>query len=287
MKEAQMHLINKMFNDKTIRTVWNKDEEKYYISVIDIVNALMENDYQDSRNYWKVLKHRLKREGNETVTNCNQLKLKAQDGKYRSTDVVDIEGMFRIIESIPTPNAEPMKLWLARLGKERIDEVFDPSLAMQRSVDTYRKKGYDEEWIAKRIKGIQERKKLTDVWNNNGVTEEVEYAILTNEIYKEWSGLTAKQYKQYKGLRKESLRDNMTDIEVALADLGEIATRELARKHRPLGLEQNKKVAKLGGRTAKVARDELEKNLGENVVSKDNSLSYKYVEDDLMIENKE
>ncbi len=287
MKEAQMHLINKMFNDKTIRTVWNKDEEKYYISVIDIVNALMENDYQDSRNYWKVLKHRLKKEGNETVTNCNQLKLKAQDGKYRSTDVVDIEGMFRIIESIPSPNAEPMKLWLARLGKEKIDEVFDPSITVQRAIDTYRAKGYDEEWIIKRIKGIQDRKKLTDVWNSNGVTEEVEYAILTNEIYKEWSGFTAKQYKQHKGLRKESLRDNMTDIEVALADLGEIATRELAKKHKPLGLEQNKKVAKLGGRTAKVARYELEKNLGENVVSKDNVLSYKYVEDDLMIENKE
>ena len=287
MKEAQMHLINKMFNHKTIRTVWNKEEEKYYISVIDIVNALMENDYQDSRNYWKVLKHRLKKEGNETVTNCNQLKLKAQDGKYRSTDVVDIEDMFRIIESIPSPNAEPMKLWLARLGKERIDEVFDPSITVQRAIDTYRAKGYDEDWIIKRIKGIQDRKKLTDVWNSNGVTEEVEYAILTNEIYKEWSGLTAKQYKQYKGLRKESLRDNMTDIEVALADLGEIATRELAKKHRPLGLEQNKKVAKLGGRTVKVARDELEKNLGENVVSKDNALSYKYIEDDLMIENKE
>ena len=287
MREAQMHLINKMFNDKTIRTVWNKDEEKYYISVIDIVTALMENDYQDSRNYWKVLKHRLKKEGNETVTNCNQLKLKAQDGKYRSTDVVDIEGMFRIIESIPSPNAEPMKLWLARLGKEKIDEVFDPSITVQRAIDTYRAKGYDEEWIIKRIKGIQDRKKLTDVWNSNGVTEEVEYAILTNEIYKEWSGFTAKQYKQHKGLRKESLRDNMTDIEVALADLGEIATRELAKKHKPLGLEQNKKVAKLGGRTAKVARYELEKNLGENVVSKDNVLSYKYVEDDLMIENKE
>ena len=285
MREAQMHLINKMFNDKTIRTVWNKDEEKYYISVIDIITALMENDYQESRNYWKVLKHRLKNEGNQTVTNCNQLKLKAQDGKYRSTDVVDIEGMFRIIESIPSPNAEPMKLWLARLGKERIDEVFDPSITVQRAIDTYRAKGYDEDWIIKRIKGIQDRKKLTDVWNSNGVTEEVEYAILTNEIYKEWSGFTAKQYKQYKGLRKESLRDNMTDIEVALADLGEIATRELAKKHRPLGLEQNKKVAKIGGHAAKVARDDIEKNLGETVVSKDNALSYKYIEDDLMIEN--
>lgn len=218
-----MQLINKMFKDKTIRTIWNKDEEKYYISVIDIVNALMENNYQDSRNYWKVLKHRLKKEGNETVTRCNQLKLKAQDGKYRSTDVVDIEGMFRIIESIPSPNAEPMKLWLAGLGKERIDEVFDPSIIVQRAIDTYRTKGYNEEWIIKRIKSIQDRKKLTDVWNSNGVTEEVEYAILTNEIYKEWSGLTAKQYKKYKGLRKESLRDNMTDIEVALADLGEVS----------------------------------------------------------------
>ena len=282
-----MHLINKIFNDKTIRTVWNKEEEKYYISVIDIVNALMENNYQDSRNYWKVLKHRLKKEGNETVTNCNQLKLKAQDGKYRSTDVVDIEGMFRIIESIPSPNAEPMKLWLARLGKEKIDEVFEPSITIQRAIDTYRAKGYEEDWIIKRIKGVQDRKKLTDVWNSNGVTEEVEYAILTNEIYKEWSGLTAKQYKQYKGLRKESLRDNMTDIEVALADLGEIATRELAKKHRPLGLEQNKKVAKMGGHAAKVARDDIEKNLGENVVSKDNALLYEYIEENLMLENKE
>ena len=286
MKETQIHLINKMFNNKTIRIVWNKDEEKYYISVIDIVNALMENKYQESRNYWKVLKYRLKKEGNQTVTNCNQLKLKAQDGKYRSTDVVDIEGMFRIIESIPSPNAEPIKTWLSRLGKERIDEVFDPSITVQRAIDTYRVKGYNEEWINKRVKSIQDRKKLTDIWNSNGVTEEIEYAILTNEIYKEWSGFTAKQYKQYKGLRKESLRDNMTDIEIALADLGEIATRELAKKHKPLGFEQNKKVAKMGGHTAKVAKDELEKNLGENVVSKKNSLSYKYIENDLIIDAK-
>ena len=283
MREAQMHLINKMFEGKAIRTVWDKDEEKYYVSVIDIAEAL--TDSVDPAGYWRKLKQRLKQEGNETVTNCHGLKLKARDGKYRSTDVVDIEGMFRIIESIPSPNAEPMKLWLARLGKERIDEVFDPSITVQRAIDTYRAKGYDEDWIIKRIKGIQDRKKLTDVWNSNGVTEEVEYAILTNEIYKEWSGFTAKQYKQYKGLRKESLRDNMTDIEVALADLGEIATRELAKKHRPLGLEQNKKVAKMGGHAAKVARGDIEKNLGETVVSKDNALSYKYIEDDFMIEN--
>lgn len=284
MKEAQMHLINEMFNDKTIRAVWNKDEEKYYISVIDIAEAL--TDSVDPAGYWRKLKQRLKQEGNETVTNCHGLKLKARDGKYRMTDVVDIEGMFRIIESIPSPNAESMKLWLARLGKERIDEVFEPSITIQRAIDTYRAKGYDEDWIIKRIKGIQDRKKLTDVWNSNGITEEVEYSILTNEIYKEWSGFTAKQYKQHKGLRKESLRDNMTDIEVALADLGEIATRELAKEHRPLGLEQNRKVAKMGGHAAKVARDDIEKNLGRSVVSKDNALSYKYVEDDLMIETK-
>ena len=284
MKEAQMHLINKIFNEKTIRIIWNKEEEKYYISVVDIVEAL--TDSVDPAGYWRKLKQRIKQEGNETVTNCHGLKLKARDGKYRMTDVVDIEGMFRIVESVPSKKAEPMKLWLARLGKERIDEVFDPSITVQRAIDTYRTKGYDEDWISKRIKGIKDRKKLTDIWNSNGVTEEVEYAILTNEIYKEWSGFTAKQYKQHKGLRKESLRDNMTDIEVVLADLGEIATRELAKKHRPLGLEQNMKFAKMGGRTAKVARDELEKNLGETVVSKDNALSYKYIEDDLMIEKK-
>ena len=273
MKEAQMHLINKMFEGKTIRTVWDKDEEKYFVSVIDIAEAL--TDSVDPAGYWRKLKQRLKQEGNETVTNCHGLKLKARDGKYRMTDVVDIEGMFRIIESIPSKKAEPMKLWLARLGKERIDEVFDPSLTVQRAIDTYRAKGYDEDWIIKRIKGIQDRKKLTDVWNSNGVTEEFEYAILTNEIYKEWSGFTAKEYKQYKGLRKESLRDNMTDIEVALADLGEIATRELAKKYKPLGLEKNIKVAKIGGHTAKVARDELEKNLCENIVSNKNLIDYK------------
>ena len=271
MKEKQMHLLNKFFNNRNIRIVWNRDEEKYYISVVDIVTILSESS--DGRKYWNKLKQRLKKEGNETVTNCHQLKLKALDGKYRMTDVVDIEGVFRIIESIPSPNAEPMKLWLARLGKERIDEIFDPSITVQRAIDTYRVKGYDEEWIIKRIKGIQDRKKLTDVWNSNGITEEVEYAILTNEIYKEWSGFTAKQYK---GLRKESLRDNMTDIEIVLTDLEEIATRELAKKHKPLGLEENKEIVRIGGYTAKVARKELEKNLGSSVVSKNNNIIYKY-----------
>lgn len=284
MKQEQMHLINKLFNNETIRTIWDKKEEKYYISVVDVVRVLIGGGYQDSRNYWKVLKFRLKKEGNETVTNCNQLKLKADDGKYRLTDVVDIEGMFRIIESIPSKNAEPIKLWLARLGKERINETFDPSLTVQRAIDTYRAKGYDEEWIIKRIKGIQDRKKLTDVWNKCGITDDVEYAILTNEIYKEWSGMTANEYKNFKGLRKESLRDNMTDIEVALADLGELATRKLANKRKPHGLEANKEVAKVGGSIAKNTRTNLERELGESIVSNENNLGYTYSKEENLLE---
>ena len=281
MKESQMHLINKMFNNETIRTVWNKEEEKYYISVVDIVNILMENDYQDSRNYWKVLKHRLKKEGNETVTNCNQLKLKAQDGKYRLTDVTDIEGIFRIIESIPSKNAEPIKQWLAHLGKERIDEVFDPSLTVQRALEVYRKKGYDEEWISKRIKGIQERKKLTDVWKEGGVESNIEYAMLTNEIYKTWSGMNASEYKEYKGLRKESLRDNMTDIEVLLTDLGELTTRDIAKEEHPQGFKENMKVAQKGGQVASDARASYEKATNKKVISNENNLKYKYIDKQL------
>lgn len=276
MNQDKMHLINKIFNNETIRTVWDKEDEKYYISVVDIVGVLSESE--NPRNYWKVLKHRLKKEGNESVTNCNQLKLKSSDDKYYNTDVVDIEGMFRIIESIPSKNAEPIKGWLAKLGSERIDEVFDPSLAAQRAIDIYRAKGYDEKWIAKRLKGIQDRKELTDIWQENGITEGKEYAILTNEIYKEWSGMTAKEYKQYKGLRKESLRDNMDNIEIILTDLSEETTKRLAEKHRPQGLEQNKEVARMGGHAAKVAREDIEKNLGESVVTKQNRLNYEYKE---------
>ena len=274
MNQDKMHLINKIFNNETIRTVWDKEDEKYYISVVDIVGVLSESE--NPRNYWKVLKHRLKKDGNESVTNCNQLKLKSSDGKYYNTDVVDIEGMFRIIESIPSKNAEPIKGWLAKLGSERIDEVFDPSLAAQRAIDIYRAKGYDEKWIAKRLKGIQDRKELTDIWQENGITDGKEYAILTNEIYKEWSGMTAKEYKQYKGLRKESLRDNMDNIEIILTDLSEETTKRLSEKHKPQGLEQNKEVARMGGHAAKVAREDIERNLGESVVTKQNRLNYEY-----------
>ena len=274
MNQDKMHLINKIFNNETIRTVWDKEKEKYYISVVDVVGVLSESD--NPRNYWKVLKHRLKKEGNESVTNCNQLKLKASDGKYYNTDVVDIEGVFRIIESIPSKNAEPIKLWLAKLGSERIDEVFDPSLAIQRSIDLYRLKGYDEVWIAKRIKFLQDRKELTDIWKESGLENNLDYAILTNEIYKTWSGFTAKEYKQHKGLRKESLRDNMSDIELTLADLGEIATREIAKEKQPYGLVENLEIAKQGGSVAKNARIDLESKIGKSIITKNNSLNYKY-----------
>ena len=283
MNQDKMHLINKIFNNETIRTVWDKDDEKYYISIVDIVGVLSES--ANPQTYWRVMKKRLRDEGNETVTNCNALKLKAKDGKYRLTDVVDIEGMFRIIESIPSKNAEPIKVWLAKLGSERIDEVFDPSISVQRGIDLYRTKGYDEAWISKRIKGMQDRKRPTDVWKDGGITENKEYAILTNEIYKSWSGMTAKEFKQFKGLRKESLRDNMSDIEVTLADLGEIATREIAKKHNPRGLKENIEMARRGGKIANNARVDLEREIGEKVITNNNNLNYKYISDK-KIENK-
>ena len=286
MSHNKLETITKLFEGKEIRSVWNSEEEDYYFSVIDIISVLTNNEYDKSRNYWKWLKNKLNSEGSELVSITNQLKMKAKDGKYRPTDTLNTEGIFRLIESIPSPKAEPFKLWLAKLGREEIDNVFDPSKGIDKMIDYYLTKGYSLEWIEARIKAIIDRKKLTKTWKDNGINDNIDYAILTNEIYKEWSGMTAQQYKSYKNIRKESLRDNMTDIEVALTDLGEIATRELAKKHKPLGLKENKKVAKMGGHTAKVAREELEKNLGENVVSKDNALSYKYVEEDIMIEDK-
>ncbi len=283
MNQDKMHLINKIFNNETIRTVWDKEKEKYYISIVDLVGVLSESDRP--RKYWSDLKNKLKQEGNEVSEKIGQLKLKSQDGKYRLTDVCDIEEMFRIIESIPSKNAEPIKQWLAKLGSERIDEVFDPSIAAQRAVDIYRAKGYDEKWIAKRLKGIQDRKQLTDVWQEGGITDGKEYAILTNEIYKEWSGMTAKEYKEYKGLRKESLRDNMDNLELILTDLSEETAKRLAEKHKPRGLDQNKEVARMGGHAAKVAREDIEKKLGESVVTKQNRLNYEY-KDELEIETK-
>ena len=285
MGQDRMHLINKIFNNETIRTVWDKEDEKYYISIVDLVGVMAESD--SPRKYWNWLKNKLKKDENfETSSITRQLKLKSQDGKYRLTDVTDIEGMFRIIESIPSKNAEPIKQWLAKLGSERINEVFDPSISAQRAIDLYRSKGYDEAWIQKRLKGMQDRKKLTDIWKDGGITENKEYAILTNEIYKSWSGMSAKEYKEYKGLRKESLRDNMSDIEVALADLGEIATREIAKKHNPQGLKENIEVAKRGGKIANNTRVDLEKEIGESIITKNNVLNYEYKEEEFLLENK-
>ncbi len=287
MSQDKLETISNLFEDNEIRSVWDNEKEEYYFSVVDVISALTNNDYEKSRNYWKWLKNKLNEEGSQLVSNTNQLKMKSKkDGKNYLTDTLDTKGILRLIESVPSPKAEPFKLWLANLGSERIDEVFDPEIAINRAVDYYRKRGYSDEWIKDRLDGIVDRKKLTDVWKDGGITKNYEYGILTNEIYQEWSGMKASEYKAFKGLRKESLRDNMSDIEVLLTDLGETATRELAKKHKPYGLEQNKKIARMGGNTAKVARDDLEKKLGESVITKNNNLNYKYIESQDKIENK-
>jgi len=235
MKENKLDTITNLFEGNEIRSIWNSEKEDYYFSVVDVIGVLTES--KDPAHYWRTLKSRMISEGNETVTNCDTFKLKAKDGKMRNTDMLDTTNIFRLIESVPSPKAEPFKLWLASLGKERIDEVFDPEKAIDRAIDYYRKKGYSDSWIEVRLKGVLNRKKLTDVWKENGITENYEYAMLTNEIYKTWSGMKANEYKDFKGIRKESLRDNMTDIEVILTDLGEVTARDIAKQERPQGLK--------------------------------------------------
>ena len=279
----KIETISNLFENKEIRSVWDSQKEDYYFSVVDVIGAL--TDSREPRKYWSVLKNRLKKEGSEVTTNCSQLKMLAPDGKIRLRDVMTIKDILRLIESIPSPKAEPFKVWLARLGSERIDEVFDPEIAIKRAINYYRKRGYSDKWIEARLKGILDRFKLTDVWKESGITKDYEYGILTNEIYKEWSGMKANEYKEFKGIRKESLRDNMTDIEVALTDLGEIATRELAKEHKSYGLEQNKEIARRGGNIAKITRDNLERELGRTVISDKNTLNYKYL-DDKLLQNK-
>ena len=283
MNQEKLKTISNLFEGNEIRSVWDSEKEEYYFSVVDVINALAEP--KDARKYWSVLKTRLKKEGSEVTTNCSQLKMLASDGKIRLRDAMKTNDILRLIESIPSKKAEPFKIWLANLGSERIDEVFDPELAIKRAIEYYRKRGHDDRWIETRLKGILTRNKLTDIWKEGGISKDYEYGILTNEIYKEWSGMKASEYKSYKGIRKESLRDNMSDIEVVLTDLGEIATRELANVHKPYGLEQNKKIAKLGGHAAKVARDDIEKNLGKSVISNENALNYQYIDEDKQIEN--
>jgi len=267
-------VISNLFEGSEIRSVWDDEQEDYYFSVVDVVRTLTKSNIP--RNYWSDLKRKLKLEGSKLHENIVQLKMKAQDGKFRDTDVLNTEGIFRLIESIPSPRAEPFKMWLASLGKERIDEVFDPELAIKRAVSYYRKKGYSNEWIESRLKGIISRNKLTDVWYSGGIKEEYEYAMLTNEIYKSWSGMTASQYKELKGIRKESLRDNMTDIEILLTDLGELTTRDIARNENPQGLEENLNVAKRGGNASKIAKDYYEKETKSKVVTSKNAIGYRH-----------
>ncbi len=263
----------KLFEQNEVRTHWDDDAEKWYFSIIDVIKILTQQaNYQGARNYWKVLKHRLVKEGNETVTDCNQLKMPSADGKMRKTDVADTEQLLRLIQSIPSPKAEPFKVWLAKVGYERIEETEDPELAFDRAMQTYLKKGYSKNWINQRLKSIEVRKELTDEWESKGVKQGIEYAILTDEITKAWSGMTTKEYKQFKALKKENLRDNMTNLELVLNMLAEASTTEISKEQNPQDFEESKKVAQEGGKVADVAREQLEKNTGKKVISSLNAI---------------
>ena len=257
----------KVFENKSVRTVWNAEEEEWYFSVVDVVGVITDSDYQSARNYWKVLKNRLSKEGSELVTFCNRLKMRADDGKMRTTDCLDTKGVLRLVQSIPSPKAEPFKMWLAQVGSERLDEIADPEKAILRGADFYRAKGYTEGWINQRLQTIEMRKELTDEWKARGIQRDKEYAILTDEMTKAWSGLSVREYKYLKGLRKENLRDNMTNIELVLNMLAEVTTTAISRQEKPATFEENKRVAKEGGATAKEARNAVERRLGRSVIS--------------------
>lgn len=263
----------KLFNDKHIRTQWNDEEEKWYFSIVDVIEVLTESERP--RKYWSDLKNKLKKEGSELSEKIGQLKLLSNDGKFYKTDVADTEQLFRLIQTIPSPKAEPFKLWLAKIGKERIDELEDPEIGIDRLMETYYKKGYSKEWINQRIKSIEIRKELTDEWEMRGVEKGQEYAILTDEITKAWSGLTTKQYKKIKDLKKENLRDHMTNLELVLNMLAEASTTEISKDKLPKTFNENRIVAQKGGKVAKAARQQLEKTTGKKVVSKQNA---KYLE---------
>lgn len=257
--------IIKIFGDRKIRSVWDDEAEIWYFSIVDVVAVLTES--VNPANYWKVLKNRLKKEGNQLVTNCNQLKLRAADGKYYKTDVATAEQMFRVIQSIPSPKAEPFKMWMAKVAAERIDQMQDPELSIQQALADYRRLGYTEKWIARRLKSIDIRKDLTDEWKARGVEDEREYAKLTNTIYKAWAGMTAGEYRRFKGLRKQNLRDNMTNMELILSMLAEESTREISAATRPDNMIDHHKVAASGGSVARNARIEIEQKTGRKVIS--------------------
>ena len=257
-----------LFGEKRIRTAWNQEEEKWYFSIVDVCEVLTDSkDYLTARKYWNKLKQRLVEEGNETVTNCHQLKLRATDGKMRQTDVADQQQLFRLIQSIPSPKAEPFKQWIANVASERIDEIQDPELAILRGADYYRAKGYSESWINQRLQSIKMRKELTDEWKARGIQKEKEYAILTNEMTKAWSGLTVREYKDLKGLKKENLRDNMTDIELVLNMLAEVSTKAISQARQPDTFSQSRQIAREGGNIAGDARENIEKRVGSTVIS--------------------
>ena len=257
----------KVFEEKKVRTLWDSETEEWYFSVVDVVAVLTDSDYQTARNYWKVLKNRLKKEGNETVTNCNRLKLSSEDGKMRLTDVATTQQLFRLIQSIPSPKAEPFKLWMAQVAAERLDQMQDPELSIEQAMKDYKRLGYSDNWINQRLKSIEIRKELTDEWKKHGLQEGVQFATLTDIIYQTWSDMTARQYKQFKGLKKENLRDNMTNKELVLNMLAELSTKEISESNHPETFEDHKEIAVQGGEVARNARMELEAKTGKSVIS--------------------
>ena len=257
----------KVFEEKKVRTVWDSETEEWYFSIVDVVAVLTDSDYQTARNYWKVLKNRLKKEGNESVTNCNQLKMLSSDGKYYKTDVATTQQLFRLIQSIPSPKAEPFKLWMAQVAAERLDQMQDPELSIEQAMKDYKRLGYSDNWINQRLKSIEIRKELTDEWKKHGLQEGVQFATLTDIIYQTWSDMTARQYKQFKGLKKENLRDNMTNKELVLNMLAELSTKEISESNHPKTFEDHKDIAVQGGEIARNARMELEAKTGKSVIS--------------------
>ena len=271
-----------LFDGKQVRYVWNEEQEKYFFSVVDVIQVL--TDSENPRKYWSVLKTRLKQEGSEMATNCSQLKLPASDGKSYLTDVADTEQVFRLIQSVPSKKAEPFKLWLAALGQERMNQLQDPELSIEQAMKDYRRLGYSEDWINQRIKTIEIRKGLTDEWQRGGMKEEHDYAILTDIISRAWSGMTTREYKKYKGLRKESLRDNMTNVELMLNGLAEAAATELSKRENPKGFVENANIAHRGGNVAHVARKQLEQELGDSVISSKRALNFTQSPEELPFE---
>ena len=269
-----------LFENKRIRTAWDEEKEEWFFSVVDVVAVL--TDSKDPAAYWRKLKQRMREEGNETVTNCHGLKMKAADGKKRLTDVADTEQLLRIIQSIPSPKAEPFKMWLAQVGRERIEETIDPELTIDRALETYLRKGYSREWINQRLQAIQVRKELTDEWDARGVQQGIEYAILTDEISRAWSGMTTKQYMRFKGLKKENLRDNMTTLELVLNMLAEATTTELSKEHQPETFEENKEIARRGGRIAGETRKSIEADTGKPVITSQNVAQLNQVVTDMI-----